>query len=138
METRKTKRCPRCYEELPIENFYLKKSGARLSWCRECTKAYARKDKVKNGFLNQLPVNRFAYTSDGQRLAVWEILKVCGWKRTEDNIWYKKPLKDENGMWNYKIVEAASAFRNGKPPKKVEWQPYKIVPPVYRKRNADN
>jgi hypothetical protein len=45
-----TKRCPRCGQVKPADQFYRRRRGLRLSsYCRSCTRAAARQARTRQG-----------------------------------------------------------------------------------------
>lgn len=90
----KTKYCPDCGFEKPIDDFALN-HGTIKKFCRYHTYERAKKYTV----LKKTPNN---YINDEERNNVYLILQVMGWTfNKEKQIWYKEGLKDENGIWKF-------------------------------------
>ena len=46
------------------------------------------------------------YENEEQRQDVFLFLQAMGWLFNEENKnWYKEPLKDKNGLWNFQTVK---------------------------------
>lgn len=94
------KRCPRCKEIKPIEEFhFLEKTQRYVCYCRQCVTEMSFLDNINinGGRVLDKPNH---YSSNTQRQYVAEIMTALGWSFNEKNkIWYKKGLKSKNGNW---------------------------------------
>jgi len=107
LEQEKYRTCIHCGEELELnsENFYyVHRIKNYETACRICRKETAKKWRYKNigRGEEELCLNPGEYAGEEERLAVEEILKICGWLFYEKNkIWYKMPLKSKHNNWKY-------------------------------------
>ena len=97
MKTRTEKRCPRCGEVKPINEFYYNTSVKRYaSYCCECACQLSKNnyddDKVMK-YPNQ-------YSTEKQRKDTFKVMENLGWIFIEDTKrWYKPGVKNMDGTF---------------------------------------
>lgn len=98
-EVIKTKTCKGCNQDLPINNFYfLRTVKCYTNKCKKCYNVYKRPESAWD--ILTYKANPGEWDSDGQKEIVHSILKAIGWSYNEEkDIWYKKGIKDENGVF---------------------------------------
>lgn len=115
-----TKTCLYCDEDLPLSAFYqYKRNGAYHGKCKKCTLYLQKIGDTKS---NEAATERAlwalknepgVFSNDEQKQYVHQFLDLMGWIHNPiKSLWYKKGIKDANGIWKkVKLIE--------KKPKKV-------------------
>jgi len=95
--TVKEKRCTKCGEVKPVDEFYLQSNNYYLSYCKKCDRERKRMRYQKVEKIFNAP-NK--YSSDEQRNDTFKIMTILGWQYNSTNgVWYKEGIKDMNGNW---------------------------------------
>lgn len=109
------KKCGKCEEVKPFCDYYtVGKSKSLVKVCKKCYNKRQTRDVWDN---LDYRVNPNEWISDEQRDVVHQILRTVGWSyNPEKEIWYKLPLKDEQGNWNIKF---SPPIKNKRPSKEI-------------------
>lgn len=97
-----TQVCIKCGIEQPLNQYY--RTGRNKTHIKKCKTCY-NKRPVKSAWENMdYRTQPNEYISDEQRDIVHSIMEQLNWSFNPDKgIWYKLPLKNENGKWNIVI-----------------------------------
>jgi hypothetical protein len=116
------KHCPKCHKDFPKTPeyfYYYEKRGWWHTYCRVCENEIVKARNKRNiksrlgdddelWHIRQTPND---YKDEAQRMEVFNVMKLMGWKFSPENgIWYKNNIanmgvnKDKNGKWNFKNV----------------------------------
>lgn len=93
--------CARCLELKPLTEYYMK---GKFRICIACVKIEDKekelRNKIETGGGIAIRSKPNTYTNDIQKQVVFEIMDRLGWTfNIERELWYKLPIKDENGQF---------------------------------------
>lgn len=97
-----TQACSKCGIEYPVSHYYTTtRTKKPIRKCKTCYNRRPPKSAWQNLDYRTQPNE---YISEEQKDIVHMIMRNIGWSFNPDKgIWYKLPLKDENGNWNIVI-----------------------------------